>query len=85
MKLPGNNLYPKSKGDHVAAREIKGEIGMGIKGWYMAEDDSAGRSMTVENNYREVAAKQAQDAERPQNLQAVTRNLMPLITTFRPE
>lgn len=59
MKLQGNNLYPKSKGDHVAAREIKGEIGMGIKGWYMAEDDSAGRSMTVEKNCREVAAKQA--------------------------
>ena len=43
----------------MAAREIKGEIGMGIKGWYMAEDNSAGRSMTAENNYREVAARQA--------------------------
>lgn len=57
MKTRRDNLYPKSKGDHVTAREIKGEIGMGIKGWYMAEDDSAIRSMTAEKNCREVDAR----------------------------
>ena len=37
----------------------KGKIGMGIKGWYMAEDNSAGRSMTAEKNCREAAVRQA--------------------------
>ena len=47
----------------MAAREIKGEIGMGIKGWYMAEENSAGRSLTAEKNYREVAARRRAPAK----------------------
>lgn len=37
----------------------KGKIGMGINGWYMAEEDSAGRSMTAEKKSREAASRKA--------------------------
>ena len=42
-----------------AAREIKGEIGMGINGWYMAGEDSAGRNMTAGKYSREAFARNA--------------------------
>ena len=48
----------KSKGGYMGPPErSKGKIGMGINGWYMAEEDSAGKSITAGKNSREVVAR----------------------------